>query len=87
MAKTAFKLSLWGYAPVSINLINTPGTYILITALLCYVFAIKKTSTFAADFIIASKRGLPSLITLIFRRGNGKSYAGYRTDYITWHAI
>ena len=64
MAKTAFKLSLWGYAPVSINLINTPGTYILITALLCYVFAIKKTSTFTADFIIASKRGLPSLITL-----------------------
>mgnify|MGYP000054926116 CR=1 FL=1 len=37
---------------------------ILITALLCYVFAIKKTSTFTADFIIASKRGLPSLITL-----------------------
>lgn len=64
IAKTAFKLSLWGYAPININLINTPGTYILITALLCYVFAIKKTSTFAADFIIASKRAFPSLVTL-----------------------
>ena len=64
ISKVAFKCSLWGYSPISINLINTPGTYILITAILCYVFAINKTSTFFKDFCDASNRSKSSLITL-----------------------
>ena len=64
IAKGAFSLSLWGYAPTNINILNTPGFYVFLTALLCYVFPIKKTSTFLKDFAIASKRSVPSLITL-----------------------
>lgn len=65
VAKGAFSLALWGYAPTSINILNTPGFYVLITAVLCYVFAIEKTSTLVKDFKIASKRSAPSLLTLL----------------------
>lgn len=63
---TTFSISLWGYVPTKVSLVNAPGTYVLITALLCYVFAVDKKSTLAKDISIASKRALPSLVTLIF---------------------
>jgi lactate permease len=62
--QAAFDLSLWGYTSTSINILTTPGFYVFLTALLCYVFFVKKSSTFVKDFAIASKRSLPSLITL-----------------------
>lgn len=65
VGQAAFRLSLWGYAPVAINLLNTPGTYILFTAMFCYVFAVQKSSSFLADLKAASKRSGASLATLL----------------------
>ena len=62
---TTISLSLWGYTPTSISLANAPGTFVLITAILCYPFAAKKSSTLAKDVAAASKRALPSLLTLL----------------------
>ena len=64
VGRAAFSLAWWGYSPTSINLIDTPGFYVFLTALLCYVFPVEKTSSFVKDFMIASKRATPSLITL-----------------------
>ena len=64
IAKGAFSVAWWGYSPTNINLFDTPGFYILLTAILCYVFPIKKSSTLLKDFAIASKRAAPSLLTL-----------------------
>lgn len=60
-----FSISLWGYAPTSVSLLNAPGAFVLITAILCYLFAAKKTSSFKKDVATASKRALPSLLTLL----------------------
>lgn len=65
ISKAAFKLAWWGYAPTNINLIDTPGFYVLLTALLCYVFVVQKSSSFLKDLKIASKRSAPSLVTLL----------------------
>lgn len=62
---TTISLSLWGYHATSISLANAPGTFVLITALLCYAFATKKSSTLGKDIAAASKRALPSLLTLL----------------------
>lgn len=62
---TTISFSLWGYAPTSISLLNAPGTFVLITAILCYLFATKRSSSFAKDVAAASKRSLPSLLTLL----------------------
>ncbi len=66
VALAQFKLAWWGHKPVAINLLNTPGFYIFVTAACCYVFAIKKTSTGWADVKAATKRSADSLITLAF---------------------
>lgn len=63
--KATFKVALWGYTPTAINILNTPGFYVLLTALLCFVFAVKKTNGFFKDLKIASKRSAPSLVTLL----------------------
>lgn len=60
----SFKLSWFGYQSIAINLLNTPGSYVFFTAIFAYIFAVKKTSSFAADFVAASKRSSISLITL-----------------------
>jgi hypothetical protein len=64
VSKTEFHLGLWGYSPIQISLLNSPGFYVFMTALMCYVFKIKPTSTFTKDFGVATKRALNSMITL-----------------------
>lgn len=61
---TTLKVALWDYKPQSINWFTTPGFYILVTALLCYLFWITKTSSLGKDIKDASKRSLPALTTL-----------------------
>lgn len=63
-----FRLAPWGYAAVSVNLVTTAGTLILVTALSCYFFAVKKSS-FWRDIAIASKRARSSLATLVVGSG------------------
>lgn len=58
-------LSLWGYSATSISLLDAPGTFVLVTAILCHLFRVKKTSSFAKDVAVASKRAVPSLLTLL----------------------
>lgn len=62
---TTISLSLWEYAPTSISLLNAPGTFVLVTALLCYAFTVNKKASLRKDIASASKRALPSLLTLL----------------------
>ena len=62
---STISLSLWGYKPTNISLLNAPGTFVLVTAILCYVFRTNKKSSFTKDIAVASKRALPSLLTLL----------------------
>ena len=62
---STISLALWGYAPTSISWLNAPGTFVLVTAVLCYAFRVKKDSSFVKDVSVASKRALPSLLTLL----------------------
>jgi lactate permease len=58
-----FGVAAWGYTRITINLLTTPGFYILITALVCYAFRSQKANA-AKDFVVASKRSRRSLSTL-----------------------
>ena len=62
---TTISLSLFGYNATSISLLNAPGTFVLVTAFVCYLFAVEKKSTLWKDVKAASKRSLPSLLTLL----------------------
>ena len=62
---TTFSLSLFGYNATSVSLVNAPGTYVLITALVCYLFTVKKTAGLGKSIAMASKRSVPSLLTLL----------------------
>lgn len=61
-----FSLGWWGHKPVAINIINTPGFFILVTAAVCYPFAVKRTTSAWEDLRAATKRSLSSLATLFF---------------------
>lgn len=60
----SFKFAWFGYPPIVVNLLNTPGTYVFFTAIFAYIFAVKKSSSFTADFMAASQRSAISLLTL-----------------------
>lgn len=62
---TTFSLSLFGYKETSVSWLNAPGTLVLITAVVCYLFATEKKSTLWKDVKAASKRSVPSLLTLL----------------------
>jgi L-lactate permease len=58
-----FGVAAWGYSRISINIFTSAGFYILVTALVCYLFRCKDTNA-AKDFLVASKRSRRSLATL-----------------------
>ena len=58
-----FRVGVWGYSPISINIFTAAGFYIFVTALVCYLFRCKEANA-AKDFVIASKRSWRSLATL-----------------------
>ncbi len=60
----SFSVSLFGYSPTKITLLTAPGFYVIVAALLCHVFAVKRSTSLANDFAVATKRALPSLGTL-----------------------
>ena len=65
-ALCAWQVSLWGYGTVSVNLVTAPGTFILITALLCYAFAPAGAERhIAKDFVTGTKKALPSIGALM----------------------
>jgi lactate permease len=58
-----FGAAAWGYSRISINPFTTAGFYILVTAMVCYLFRNKKAHA-GKDFVVASKRSWRSLATL-----------------------
>jgi lactate permease len=58
-----FNLDLWGYKPISINIVTSAGFFVLITALVCYLFSLQPANP-AKDFLAASRRSVRSLSTL-----------------------
>ncbi len=58
-----FSVAAWGYNRISINILTTAGFFIFITAMVCYLFRVKKAHA-GKDLVIASKRSWRSLATL-----------------------
>jgi lactate permease len=75
LANFAFTLNLWGFSPISINLLDNPGFYIFVIALSSYLFLIppsdpkQKRSNPARDIALASKMSWKTLLTLFFGGG------------------
>ncbi len=61
--RLSFGVSAWGYESISINIFTSAGFFILITALVCYLFRCKQANA-AKDLIVASRRSASSLATL-----------------------
>lgn len=59
----AFRVGLWGYQPIRINVFTSAGFFVFLTAVVCYLFRIERTNP-AADLAIASRRAVRSLSTL-----------------------
>lgn len=64
VAATTFTISLWG-EKTSVSLITAPGFYVVVAAIVCHLLPIKRTSSFWKDVSVASKRSVPSLVTLM----------------------
>ncbi len=59
-----FTVAAWGYAPLTVNVFTSAGFFILVAALSCYVFAVKRGSNPLLDLQVATRKGAPSLATL-----------------------
>jgi lactate permease len=53
----------WGYRRINFNIFTTAGFFILITALVCYLFRTERANFFK-DIAIATRRSRPSMSTL-----------------------
>lgn len=68
----AFTLNLWGFPPITINLLSNPGFYILVIALSSYLFmmpavaAKKDRSNPLRDIATGSRRSWRTILTLVF---------------------
>jgi lactate permease len=75
VAKAEFTLTLWSFRPVSINLIDNPGFFIFVIALVSHLFRInpkdptKKPSNPVKDIVSGSKMGSKTLATLFLGGG------------------
>jgi lactate permease len=58
-----FRVELWGYEPISVNIFTSAGFFVLLTALVCYLFSLERANP-AKDLAIASRRSVRSLSTL-----------------------
>jgi lactate permease len=59
----SFHVSAWGYKPIDINIFTSAGFFVLVTAAVCYLFALQRANL-ARDFWSATKRSQASLSTL-----------------------
>ena len=59
----SFRVSAWGYKPISIDIFTSAGFFVFVTALVCYLFALRRANA-ATDLWIATKRARASLSTL-----------------------
>jgi lactate permease len=59
----SFRVSAWGYKPIAINIFTSAGFYVLLTALVCYPFALQRANV-GRDFWAATKRARSSMATL-----------------------
>jgi lactate permease len=59
-----FRAAAWGYAPIRINILTSAGFFIVVTALVCYLFRVKEANA-AKDFATASKRSRAPVATLL----------------------
>ena len=82
---TTISLSLWGYTPTSISLANAPGTFVLITAILCYPFAAKKSSTLAKDVAGRVQARSAFAAHAAVRRRHGAAHDGHEPDLASGH--
>ena len=75
IAKAEFTLNLWSFRGVNINLIDNPGFFILVIALVSYLFKIhskepnQKSSNPIKDIVTGTKMGSRTLATLFFGGG------------------
>jgi lactate permease len=75
VAKAEYTLTLWSFRAVKINLIDNPGFFILVIALVSYLFKIrskepnKKSSNPLKDIVTGSKMGSRTLATLFLGGG------------------
>src|SRR5580700_1855304 len=46
-----FRVGLWGYEPISVNVFTSAGFFVLVTALVCYLFSLEQANV-AKDFSI-----------------------------------
>jgi lactate permease len=59
-----FRAGAWGYAPIRINILTSAGFFIVVTALVCYLFRVKDANA-AEDFATATKRSRAPVATLL----------------------
>ena len=59
----SFKVGAWGHAAITINIFTSAGFFVFVTALVCYLFRLKRSNT-AKDFYAATLRARASLSTL-----------------------
>ena len=57
----AFRAAAWGYAPIRVNIVTSAGFFIVITALVCYLFRVKPAHA-GKDFATATKRSRAPVI-------------------------
>jgi len=60
----AFRAAAWGYAPIRINIVTSAGFFIVVTALVCYLFRVKPAHA-GKDFATATKRSRAPVSTLL----------------------
>ena len=59
----SFRVGVWGYRPISINIFTSAGFFVFVTALVCYPFSLRKANV-AKDLYRATLRSRSTLSTL-----------------------
>ena len=63
LAHLSFKIGVWGYSPISINVFTSAGFFVFLTALVCYFFSLRPANA-AKDLYAATLRSRATLSTL-----------------------
>jgi lactate permease len=61
--KLSFKVGLWGYSPISINIFASAGFLVFLTAVICYLFRLT-AANLGKDLVASTLRSRTSLSTL-----------------------
>ena len=73
-----FGVAAWGYARIRINIVTSAGFFILVTALVCYLFRVKNANAAKDFWSPASEAGGAS--RRCCRQRGGVPDGGYRAD-------